>query len=69
MRRVDGRGHQGAPGRHPEQTFQREVYRLRVPGNAITTVVVDGKAIDLDEIQRVASLSSPGSCCSFSEGW
>jgi len=36
--------------------FQREVYRLRVPGNAITTVVVDGKAIDLDEIQRVASL-------------
>jgi Trk K+ transport system NAD-binding subunit len=36
--------------------FQREVYRLRVPGNAITTVVVDGQAIDLDEIQRVASL-------------
>jgi trk system potassium uptake protein TrkH len=36
--------------------FQREVYRLRVPANAITTVVVDGKAIDLNEIQRAASL-------------
>lgn len=36
--------------------FQREVYRLRVPANAITTVVVDGKAIDLNEIQRVAAL-------------
>jgi trk system potassium uptake protein TrkH len=36
--------------------FQREVYRLRVPANAITTVIVDGKAIDLNEIQRAASL-------------
>lgn len=36
--------------------IRREVFRLRVPGNAITTVVIDGKTIDLDEIQRVAAL-------------
>jgi trk system potassium uptake protein TrkH len=36
--------------------IRREVFRLRVPSNAITTVVIDGKTIDLDEIQRVAAL-------------
>jgi trk system potassium uptake protein TrkH len=35
---------------------RREVFRLRVPTNAITTIVVDGKTIELDEIQRVAAL-------------
>jgi len=36
--------------------IRREVFRLRVPSNAITTIVVDGKVIELDEIQRVAAL-------------
>ena len=38
--------------------IRREVFRLRVPSNAITTIVVDGKVIELDEIQRVAALFS-----------
>ena len=38
--------------------IRREVFRLRVPSNAITTIVVDGKVIELDEIRRVAALFS-----------
>jgi len=56
MRRVDGWGIKVLRVVILNKLFHREVYRLRVPANAITTVVVDGKAIDLDEIQRVASL-------------
>ncbi len=36
--------------------FRREVYRLRVPPQAITTVVIDHEPIDLDEIQRIGAL-------------
>ena len=36
--------------------FRREVYRLRVPTQAITSIVVDGQPLDSNEIQRVAGL-------------
>ena len=36
--------------------FRREVYRLRVPAQAITTVVIDREPIELDEIQRISAL-------------
>jgi trk system potassium uptake protein len=35
---------------------RREVYRLRVPSQAITTLVIDGEPVDADEIQRVGAL-------------
>ena len=36
--------------------LRREVFRLWAPRRAVTTVVVDGKPLDTDEIQRVAGL-------------
>ncbi|MBU7019040.1 MAG: TrkH family potassium uptake protein [Theionarchaea archaeon] len=34
----------------------REVYRSRAPRQAISTLIVDGKPVDMDEIQRVSGL-------------
>lgn len=36
--------------------FRREVYRLTVPPQAITTIVVDSEPVNLDEIQRIGAL-------------
>ncbi len=36
--------------------IRREAYRSRVPRQAVSTVVVDGKKVDLDEIQRISGL-------------
>jgi trk system potassium uptake protein len=36
--------------------FRREVYRQRVPSQAITTVLIDGEPVDQEEIYRVAAL-------------
>jgi trk system potassium uptake protein TrkH len=36
--------------------IQREIYRLRTPIEAISTVIIDGEAVDHDEIQRVTSI-------------
>lgn len=36
--------------------FRREVYRLRVPPQAITSILVDGQPLDQNEIQRVTGL-------------
>jgi trk system potassium uptake protein TrkH len=36
--------------------IRREVYRLRVPPQAICPVVIDGECLEMDEIQRVGGL-------------
>lgn len=36
--------------------FRREVYRQRVPSEAITTILVDGEQVDQEEIYRVGAL-------------
>jgi trk system potassium uptake protein TrkH len=36
--------------------FRREVYRQRVPAEAITTILVDGEQVDQEEIYRVGAL-------------
>jgi len=36
--------------------IQREIYRLRTPMQAISRVVIDGEAVEFDEIQRVSGL-------------
>jgi trk system potassium uptake protein TrkH len=36
--------------------IQREIYRLRTPMQAISRVVIDSEAVELDEIQRVSGL-------------
>lgn len=36
--------------------IRREVYRMRVPAQAITSVVIDGEPVGMDEIQRVGGL-------------
>lgn len=39
-----------------EKLIHREMYRLRTPRRAISTVVIDGQPVDMDEIQRVSAL-------------
>ena len=36
--------------------FRREVYRQRVPAEAITTILIDGEQVDQEEIYRVGAL-------------
>jgi len=36
--------------------IQREIYRLRSPIQAISTIVIDGEPVQLDEIQRVSGI-------------
>jgi trk system potassium uptake protein TrkH len=36
--------------------LKREVYKLRVPQQAISYIIVDGESVDLDEIKRVGAL-------------
>lgn len=36
--------------------IQREIFRLRTPRQAVTTLIIDGKPVDMDEIQRVSGL-------------
>lgn len=38
------------------QVIRREIFRLRTPSRAVSSVVIDGKMIDTDEIYRVISL-------------
>jgi trk system potassium uptake protein TrkH len=38
------------------KVIRREIVRLRSPRRAVTMVVVDGKPVDMDEIQRVSGL-------------
>lgn len=36
--------------------IKREIFRLRAPRHAVTTIVIDGKPVDMNEIQRVSGL-------------
>ena len=38
------------------QLIRREIFRLRAPSRAVSTVVIDGKTIDTDELYRVSGL-------------
>jgi trk system potassium uptake protein TrkH len=39
-----------------QKLIKRELYRLRSPRKAVSTVVIDGNPVELDEIQRVSAL-------------
>jgi trk system potassium uptake protein TrkH len=39
-----------------EKLIRREVYRLRTPRQTVSTVLIDGKPVSMDEIQRVSGL-------------
>ncbi len=36
--------------------IQREIYRLRSPIQAISTIIIDGEPVEMDEIQRVSGI-------------
>ncbi len=36
--------------------IQREVFRLRIPARAVSTIIVDGKSVDTNEIYRISGL-------------
>lgn len=39
-----------------QKLIKRELYRLRTPRRAVSTIIVDGNPVDMDEIQRVSAL-------------
>ena len=39
-----------------EKLIRREVYRLKTPRRAVSTVIIDGKPVDADQIYRVSGL-------------